>query len=116
MNRIIRSRLGIIAVILILPMALVGCNNCGVCSIVIPLLAWGNIVFALFWGMLLCPHCVSSADLTAISEFCEENPDECVATWEQMQTVAIEYCETNPEECQQAFDIWVEGIEEEASK
>jgi len=42
---------------------------------------------------------------------CEENPDECAATFEQLQLAAIEFGEEYPEECQQALDTWVESLE-----
>jgi len=45
-----------------------------------------------------------------------ETPDECAATFEQLQTTAIEFCEKYPEECQQAFDTWLEASDTEAEE
>jgi len=47
----------------------------------------------------------------AISQFCEEDPDECVATYERFQLAAIDRCEEYPEECRQAFAAWVASMD-----
>jgi hypothetical protein len=113
MNQL-RSRLSSIALVLLIPMAFVGCSqNCSICYFTCFVLGWGNLIFYYMWTMLLCPECLTSADLTAISQFCEENPDECAATWEEMQLTAIQICEEYPDECQEAFDSYVESFEEE---
>lgn len=116
MNRIIRSRLSCIAVVLIISMTLLGCNNCDVCNLVRIVLGWGNIVFSFFWMVFLCPQCLTSYDLTAMSEFCKDNPNECSAMFEQMHMATIEFCEEYPEECQRAFDAWVESSDAEAEE
>jgi hypothetical protein len=42
------------------------------------------------------------------------NPDECAATFEQLQLEAIQFCEAYPEECQEYFDSYVESLDTEA--
>jgi len=117
MNRIIRSRLSGVAVILLLPMILMGCTKywCGVicgyptyvCTVIpfIPILLCNFYMYScLFLGGCRLPS----------AEYCMENPEECAAMYEQMQTQFIELCEEYPEECQEYFDSWVESLEEEA--
>jgi len=115
MNRMRRSRLlsGIV-VVMFLPVILTGC--CEVCPG-----ECGDICTPLFWVLPLyficfdscmsffCPQCEnpwSSFD-------CTENPNGCAPTLEQMQIAAIEFCNDHPQECQQAFDAWVESLDEE---
>jgi hypothetical protein len=50
---------------------------------------------------------------TAVIQFCEEYPDACTAMFAQMQTQAIQYCEQYPDECQEAFEAWVESLDED---
>jgi hypothetical protein len=119
MNRIIRSRLACIAVLLIVTMAIVGCGqNCFLCNRFCLSLAGSGGAFIVIPCMLtLCPSCLESAGSPRplqMSQLCEENPADCVATFEQMQMAAIELCEEHPEECQQAFDAWVESLDPDA--
>ena len=126
MNRILRSRLSCIAVVLLIPIILLGCDRetCldavfGVCGLGCNLpcgIVSDPLLFLLCMGgcVLVCTgplieSCPSSLE-------CADDPAECAATWEQMQTTAIQICEEYPEECQQAFDTWVESFEEEAIK
>ena len=127
MNRIRRSRLSAIAVVLLIPMILIGCNSeecaktvTGVCVLAC---AGPCIVGTLDYGYPI-PHlcilgCVALCynTLSGVCALpylaCTEDPDECAATWEQMQTTVIQFCEDYPEECQQAFDTWVESLDEE---
>ena len=115
MNRIIRSRLSGIAVLLIVSMAVVGCNaTCDICHLTCGLV--GNIIIAYICILVSCPECLSPADPAAISQFCEENPDECTATFEQIQTAAIQFCEASPQECNDLFDSWVELFDTDAEE
>ena len=50
----------------------------------------------------------------ALTQLCEEHPDECTATFEQMQLEAMHLCEEYPQECQEVFDSWVQSLDEEA--
>ena len=111
MNRTRRSRLSSIAVLVIVSMAVVGCNNCDVCFSFCGLFGFGFFPFCLSF---LCPVCLSSDCSAAISEFCEDNPDECAGKWEQFHLAAIEFCQEYPQECQEVFDAWVGALDEEA--
>ena len=120
MNRLTRPRLSGIAVVLIVPLVLAGCQQ--LCLYVVPTVCFGvcGMLFpdlASMFGLscLLVCHVEGalSCGVTA-SQACAENPDECSATFEQMELAAIQFCEEYPEECQQAFDSWVEVSEEEA--
>ena len=115
MDRIIRSKLSGILVVLFLANSFLGCtcNECvgvwcpTVCSLSGPLV----FLCAVACAFSLCkPIC----DQTGAYQDCTENPDECAATYEQLQLAAIEFCNEYPEECQEAFDTWVESFEEEA--
>jgi hypothetical protein len=112
MHRKIESRLGSIAVVLIAFMVIIGCTPCTEC--------WDECLYICDFDVdpfglestclvncpiLLCPLCY-------ISPTCTENPDECAATFGQFQLAAIEFCEQYPEQCQQAFDTWVESMDE----
>ena len=118
MNRMIRSRLSSIAVVLIVSTALVGC--CELCGVTCYVLTLG-IVWPLLYicACALCPVCVADispcySDISAaMSQLCEEYPDQCAATFEYYQNASIPFCEEYPETCQQAFDAWVESLEEE---
>ena len=113
MNRIIRSRLSRIAVLVAVSMAVVGCMDCNTCieDICLP-----TLIFVQYCIAILCPKCIQGLDgsdcSAATSQICEDNPNECTATWEQMQLSAIQFCGENPGECQEAFDVWVESLEE----
>jgi hypothetical protein len=50
------------------------------------------------------------------SQVCIGSPDECAATFEQLQTAAIQICEEYPDECQQAFDAWAESFDTDAEE
>ena len=125
MNRILRSRLSIIAYVLLIPIILLGCDPescreaaiavctigctppCGLASLIDP--------FLYFWCMLACGVvCLSPwAEVCPSSLACAENPEQCAASFEQLQLAAIEFCDEHPEECQQAFDAWVASLDEE---
>jgi hypothetical protein len=116
MNRMIRSRLSGVSVVLLLALLLAGCG--GVCLVVcMPSVVIGCFN-ALEENLLFLPLCAGVA-AWGCSSVCgvefplsyNENPDECAATWEQMQFAAIEFCEEYPDECQEAFDSWTEAEE-----
>ncbi len=116
MNRIIRSRLSGVSVVLLLALVVAGCGD--VCLVVcMPSLVIGCFNL-LEENLLSLPLCAGAALLTCSTvcgvEFpmsCTENPDECAATYEQLQLAAIQFCEEYPEECQEAFDTWVDAEE-----
>jgi hypothetical protein len=121
MDRMIRSRLSGFSIVLILALVLVGCGD--VCLVVcMPSLVIG--CFNLFQENLLSlPLCAGASLLTCstvcgvdFSSSCAEDPDQCFATYEQLQLAAIEFCEEYPEACQQAFDTWVESLDAEAEE
>ena len=122
MNRIRRSGLVCLAVFLLIPMLLVGCvNSYEECCDVLTNFCAGFFDFhppvgqyigtaCLLWGIVWC-------DVTfrfTTSQERTDNPDECAASFEQLQLAAIQFCEKYPEECQQAFDSLVESLDEEA--
>jgi len=115
-NRIMRSKLSIIAVVLFLPLILMGCgSNCYLCHLGCSLCGIIQNLFGLlcYFGCLY-EHCPDCPPVGTPPQACAENPDENAATFEQMEIEAIEYCEEYPDECQQAFDTWIESLEEEA--
>lgn len=120
MNHTTRSMLGCLGLVLLLPLLLTACN-CTPCERKCD-----------YWcephpipGMELlciqdcvlrkCPLCVL-LDYLGLSQACEENPDECVATFGYYQDAVIQICEEYPEECQQAFDSWVESVDTDAKE
>jgi len=143
MNRIMRSCLSGIALVLLLPVVLMGCSSgCAYCGMFCLILMSGapsgqNLLYAMACFCTVCRPCCDLSPMaayqdcadnpgecaatleqyqTAATQFCEENPDDCAATWEEMQLAAIEFCEEHPAECQEAFDTWVEASEEEATE
>jgi hypothetical protein len=117
MNQLIRSRLSSIALILLIPALFVGCSqNCNICGLTCMVLGWGNYILVAACYYAFCPECLNPSALTAVSQFCEDTPDECAAAYEQMQTAAIQFCEEYPEECQDAFDTWAESLDTEAEE
>ena len=116
MNRMIRSRLSGVSVVLLLALVLAGCGD--VCLVVcMPSLVIGCFNL-LDENLLFLPLCAGAALLSCstlcgveLPMSCAENPDECAATYEQLQLAAIQFCEEYPEECQEAFDAWAEGEE-----
>jgi len=121
MNRMISSRLSIIAVFLIFPMTIVGCQEivCEACGLTCLVLTLGLI--PLTWACMstLCYGCmsISAAHMDAssiqavISQLCDEYPDECAVAFRFYQNGPIPFCEDYPDECQQAFDAWVEALD-----
>ena len=144
MNRVIRSRLTGIAVILIIPLFFTGCINCKTCELCFysgmipclvacaPVYPYPPLTFICPIGCtfgyiaFVCAACVDMLDecsgewepwlkmQMASIEFCKETPDEFASTYEQFQLAATEYCEEHPEKCQEAFDTWLESFDEEA--
>ena len=116
MNRKIRSRLNGVSAVVLLALLLAGCGD--VCLVV----CMPSVVIGCFnlleENLLFLPLCAGVA-AWGCSSVCgvefplsyNENPDECAATWEQMQFAAIEFCEEYPDECQEAFDSWTEAEE-----
>ena len=114
MNRI-RSRLSIMGVLLLALTVLYGCTYDVCWSICVipctPLI----LVPPMFWTCgTECSHFCGTHFQSL--QNCSERPDECAATWEQLQLTAIEFCEEYPDECQQYFDAWVESLNEEDRK
>ncbi len=115
MNRMRKSRLGVIAVVLLVPTILMGCNQYGCAALC------GLFVYLPCNEQGLGPLCVFMfAACFALggcwllpAEYCGEDPEECAAMYEQFQIAGIEFCEEHPEECQEAFDTWVESLDEE---
>lgn len=125
MNRMITSRLSGIAVVLLIPIILLGCNEetcinavfgvcglgcslpCGYASLFIPDFFPACAVMCGFF-------CYFDLVESCYSLNCTGDPDECAATFEQLQLEAIRFCEEYPDECQQAFDAWVEPLDTEA--
>ena len=121
MNRMIRSRLSGVSVVLLLALVLAGCGSvCQVVCMPTSVIACFNLFGE---NLLSVPLCVGAALWACSSvcgvEFdlaCTENPDDCTATFEQLQLAGIQYCEEYPEECQQYFDSWVESFDMEAEE
>jgi len=127
MNRIRGSRLTFLAVIVLIPLVLVACQDCNQCEN----FCWELCpMCAPFFGHpIFCPLCIIFAykpcwnifcdrfpgcdDSEPSSADCTDNPNECAVSSEYYQA-AIQFCEDYPEECQEAFDSWVESLDEEA--
>ena len=118
MYRMIRSRLSIIAMFLIAPIALIGCMTCdecgNFCMNFCSLFGYGGFFMCIPFcsGGLCNPVCLNDGS----SQYCAESPGECTAMFEQFQMIAIEFCEEYPEECQQAFEAWVESLDAESEE
>lgn len=117
MNRVTRSRLTCLAVILTLSLVLTGCPPEVVC--VASLLDCISCVLPSYppdyppeGAYALC----AMACLAVQCQFpfpCEILTGDSAATWEQLQTAAIQYCETYPEECREALDSSLEAPDTE---
>jgi len=118
MNRIIRSRLICLALVLAISLVPMGCTlllclpcllDCAQCFDYPVEYGSPELTFcALFCGL---------SDCTMVPFPCEIFPPNAVErnpTFEQMQIASIEYCEQYPEECQEAFEAYVDSFEEEA--
>ena len=139
MNRIMRSRLGRLLLLLLVPVVLAGwtcpgsgcCEECPLSMVMVvacvvpcvplasifycghedhPMACIGNIYMQFSWVCIFV-----CASLFAWLP-CTENPDEYTATFEQFQLAAIQFCEEYPEECQEAFDTWAESLDTEAEE
>ena len=120
MNSIIRCRLACLAVLLLLPLLLVGCvssyeecvdNLLNFCEGLVDF--YPPSAFAcVLGGTGICYN----AFHYATSQECTENPDQCNASFEYYQNAAVQFCEERPEECQQFFDCWVESFDTEAEE
>ena len=111
MNRIIRSRLSCLAVLLLAPLALFACTNCDDCvgacyGVCFPALI-NPLVYLMCVGTCAGEFCTYACDFTELQQDSKYTP-----AFEYYQA-AIEFCEEYPEECQQAFDAWVESMDEE---
>lgn len=114
MNSMIKSRSISIVVLLIVSMALVGCcETCGGTCLVLTL---GFTPLTAVCVCALCPACFPwicpSDGQVDISQLCEEYPDQWAVAFEYYQNASIPFCEEYPEACQEAFDAWVESLEE----
>ena len=107
MNRIIRSSLSVIAVVLLIPVVFLGCSTCeDGCSLLSLPCYLGGPLFLICWAACM-NVCVGQQTFSD----CTESPDECTTTFEELQIAAIQFCEEYPEECQEAFDTWVDAEE-----
>jgi len=113
MNCMIRSKLSIIAVLLIGFMPFVGCNQdpislCwGMCAtICLPFWIAGP------WGWMACFGQCSVICPTSL-QGSEDNPDDCAAMFELYQA-AIDTCEAYPEECAEILDSYVQSFDTDA--
>ena len=137
MNRILRSRLSIIAVLLVVPLIFSGCvefcvgcaSACLLASAIGCTFLYGFCtpvcivavcpicadILLCEYAPYYCPELLEQSQMAA-TPFCAEDPEECTATFEQFELAAIQFCEEYPEECQQAFDAYLESSEEEDSQ
>jgi len=96
-NSIVRSRVIGIAVVLLLPLVLMGCTNCDTCMLMFfelcPCPPGGEQWYAcmLFIGFVLCRDTI-----------CEDSPEE--------------FCEKYPEVCQEFADECLEAPDTEAEE
>jgi len=108
MNRIIRSELSIIAVLLVVPMAFVGCTD--------PML-WQTMCAAIclpfamlngyFW-IACIGHCNGYRPVSL--QGCIDNPDDCAAMFE-LYEAAMQTCEAYPEECAEVLDSYAQSFD-----
>ncbi len=119
-----RLRLSGIAVVLLIPIFLLGCDQ-ETCNKVVfggcalgctPACGLLSLFYPFSMCMLVCgSYCFVLAE-SCYSLNCTGDPDECAATFEQLQLEAIQFCEAYPEECQQVFDSWVESFGTDAEE
>jgi len=118
MNRIIRSRLTGIAVVLLL-VVLSGCQQLCFSEICVPvcvMLMPPDFNHPFDPWIFLGGCCLGCAGLCreVFPLFFTDNSAECAATFEYYQDAAIQLCQEYPEECQEYFDAWVASLDEEA--
>jgi len=126
MNRILRSRLCCIAVLLLILIVLLGCERI---VHLIPLCAFACEVLcavtntpppldAICWSLCV-PGCVVvglDIEVPRNLEYCAANRGECADRLDDYLAAGYQYCKAYPEDCQQFFDTWVEASEEEATE
>ena len=118
MNRIIRSRLSIIAVLFIVPMTFLGCADqaCEVFCRVTSLLCYfqsdppGNPIY-----IQQCYYGCLEGCLPGSLQGCIDNSDECAAMFELYQA-AIDTCEAYPEECAEVLDSYAQSFDTDAEE
>jgi hypothetical protein len=116
MNRIIRSRLSCLAVLLLVPLAFSACTNCndapdGCMVVCYPTMLANPLLYLMCVGTCLREVC-SVCDCPWAGE---PQDSKYTPAFEYYQA-AIEFCEEYPEECQEYFDAWVESLDEEAEE
>jgi len=117
MNRMIRTRLSGIAVLLVVPLIPMGCLTCEDCTTFCDDLCYdvppfpGLLICNMPCMFVMCWSTCASVYQSEESQVCLENPEECAAMSEYYQAAA-RFCEAYPEECQEYFDAWVESMEE----
>jgi len=126
MNRIIRSRLSCLILLLLVPLALSACEQLGFYLCFSPCALLCSSLLDQDPISYLAPLCFISCGYLCDVDFyiaepgtlqeCSENPDGCAATYEQLQLAAIQFCEEYPEECQEYFDAYVESLDEDGEE
>ena len=119
MNGMIWSRLSLVAVLSVIVLVLAGCQQ--ICLYMVPTVCFGVCGLAVpdlasLFGLSCLLVCLAGGASNCggmASQACADDPDECAATLEQMQSAAIQFCGEYPEECQEAFETWVDSLEEE---
>jgi len=115
MNRMTKSQLTGVVVVLLLANSLLGCT-CNQCLIGCTDFCLGlddpssaqNCIFPCVF--VWCPIACTG---TEANQTCTDNSDERAAMYEYYQDAAIQICEEYPEECQEAFDTYIESLDEE---
>jgi hypothetical protein len=124
MNRIVRTRLSIIAVLLIAPMTLVGCTEEMIdefCDFYCAMICIPDCLIGLISGDIrFCSLCIFGCHdwgycpLESL-QGCIDNPDECTTMFELYQT-AMETCEAYPEECAMVLDSYAQSLDTDAKE
>ena len=96
-------------------MVLTGCNQYGCAALC------GLAVYLPCTAQGLGPLCVFTfAACFALggcwllpAEYCAEDPEDCAVMYAYYQQEVAQLCEEYSEECQEAFDTWVQSLDEE---
>ena len=110
MNRVIRSRLSALTLVSLLALIFAGCAEvcmlaCGTACL--PLLLHSPGVYAICAGLCTLNTCLQLGG----SQYCTETPEECAATFLQLQTEAIQFCVEYPEECASFYNDFAESLD-----
>jgi len=123
MNRIIRFRLSIIAVLFMVPMTFLGCTQeqcetmCEVFCYPTWILFGGDprAYFECFWGCT-GPYGYDCETLPGGSlQGFIDSPDECAGMFELYQA-AIDTCEAYPDECAKVLDSYAQSVDTDAEE